>query len=714
MSGLRRAMRHPDRGNDPHNRAHELASDRLLEALHPQDAMWLDAHLAACDRCRALALAFEADRDLLFGLRDAPIAAPRDLGARLSGALDVEVRESLRAQARRRNRPARLAHAILRERATPPLLAERRRGGPVGWRFSQVLAGVSIAALIAVLVLPVAFAPGIRPGTPGAAGPSSAANALATPMRIGADPVAYVKSRDDGRFVIMSAPVNEVCAEQDAAACGTLDTAARTLVTLDVEPSAVVLGKRGDIAVVVSADAVYAVTVPIPPIEAPNVSSTQPTASVPAATPTRTGVSTTPPADTPVPSGSPVDTASPTPGTSSPATGSPTPPGSATAGSPTPTVTSATESPDGASQTPAVESASPSAVVESPSPTASSGIPGASDTPTAGSSPPVTSSETPPAPETPGPDETSQPVESQEPTPPPAPSPDPTIPPPTPAPTAARTLAIAQGVVVTGAPAAYSPDGRWVAFSARPIDGSAGPDVYAWRVGSQRATKVTHDGTSQFSMWFDNRLVISTLLAGGQPATRVADPVDLQARSSFLDPATGTREVVASAAWRPVVDPTHRRVVWWQGSFEWNAATSSWEPARGRLVIGDWTAMLEGTTEVVDNVPWSAGAADGATWDARWDPSGRRLAVWVSDGPDTHTGRLSLFTVNADGSLGQALLKEAASVGSFSLDAERLAWATPPGQDGQGSALHVLAWTATGDGQLKSLPDPQGPVIVSP
>ena len=37
--------------------------------------------------------------------------------------------------------------------------------------------------------------------------------------------------------------------------------------------------------------------------------------------------------------------------------------------------------------------------------------------------------------------------------------------------------------------AAYSPDGAWFAFTARPSDGSAGPDIYVWRVGDQLAER---------------------------------------------------------------------------------------------------------------------------------------------------------------------------------------------------------------------------------
>ena len=47
----------------------------------------------------------------------------------------------------------------------------------------------------------------------------------------------------------------------------------------------------------------------------------------------------------------------------------------------------------------------------------------------------------------------------------------------------ATALAIINDVVVVGETAAYSPDGTMLAFSARPADGSHGPDIYLWRLG---------------------------------------------------------------------------------------------------------------------------------------------------------------------------------------------------------------------------------------
>jgi hypothetical protein len=264
-----------------------------------------------------------------------------------------------------------------------------------------------------------------------------------------------------------------------------------------------------------------------------------------------------------------------------------------------------------------------------------------------------------------------------------------------------------------GAAAAYSPDGAWVAFSARPADGSGGPDVYAWRVGARRATALTDDGVSQFAGWNGDRLVISRVVVEGKPATADSPAAQVVPESRLVDPATGNTRTLGGQAWRPVVDPTHEHVAFWRGTFAWSPGDRAWMPHRGRLVIGNWAALRDGSGDTATDVPWSGTIADSADWSVRWNSSGERLAVWIADGQDQRSGRLSLFRVDPDGTLSPVVVKEAAALSSFSLDSERLAWATPPGKDGEGSRLSVYAWTANGDGQVESNPNADG-ILVAP
>ena len=676
MSGLQRAMRHPDRRSDPHARARALASDRFLAPLPGEDAAWLRDHLDACGPCRRMADSFAADRARILALREELPVPPRDLGARLSRALDVEVRRAVREDARRSRR------SLL--------------GSP-----SFALVGIAVAAVLAIVFLPLTLA-GLGIGNaPIVPGPGGSGAPAATPMTVDTQAVAWVQRQPDGSYVLSTAPVDLVCPGLDASSCGTLDGGAQQLVALTMKPSAVLLQHNGTSAVLVGRNALYAFSVPpearVTPTPVPSSSIATPGALSP--TPSVTGVAATPPAATPVPTGSP----SPRPtGTPSPAS--------------------------------AVPAASASAVP-------------AVSTPTASLLPTATPSGEPAA----------TPLASEVPT--PAASLV-SIPPASPAPSAAVTIPIVEGVVLVGAPPAYSTDGQWVAFSARPSDGTRGPDIYVWHVGDAKARPLTTDHASVFSAWDVDQILGSTVRPAGStgsgtsavkitaaasaepsatpspsaspaaatpaapspspavptghaapsasssPAVASAPP-SVPVVSFMLDPMTGARTPIARpAVWRPVVDPTNRSVVFWTGTQSLDPATNTWIPTNGRLVTADWQALVGPGDVTAIPLPGSAGLAGVTSWDVRWDPSGRHLAVWIAGATDQSAGRLSLFAVNADGSVGDTLLADIAALPGLSLGSDRLAWASPPGQNGQGSTMSVYAWSKDGAGSLHGAPDP--------
>ncbi len=703
MSGLQRATRHPDRINDPHVRAHTLASDALLGPLGSPDAAWLDEHLAGCEPCATTAGAFAEDAQLLRALRTDVPAAPRDLGARVSLALDEEVR---RAQRNRRSTDH----------------GRRRAPWPAFGRPGFAFAGLTAVAVVALLVAPLAVPVGTPPaGTP----PASSMLPAATPIIVDSQPVAWVRQAPDGTYVLATAEVRRVCAGADATACGTLDGGAQTLATLSVKPSSVLLSTSGGPAVVVGEEAVYAVA-----------------------------VASAAPVTTPGPEPSPVVTSEPV--QSPAASGEPT--------------------------SPPVGSPSPSDLPASPEPATPSTDPGAA-------------------------------------------TPLPTIQPATPAPSPAPAVAIVEGVVIVGTPPAYSADGQWVAFSARPADGSQGPDIYAWRVGEPQARVLTSDHGSVFSGWVGGAIVASTArvtelavpeasggatgspsevpaevpspppsleptpvvspapeasfepapspapdaspelgpvpnaLPGAVPAPDV-DPATVVARSYLIDPGSAVvTEIEREGVWRPVVDPTDRVAVFWEGSLAWNEVERAWLPVRGELVLADWQGVLAGppdpsatpdpnatsdpnatpdpaatpTPEATSSpdpssspaatdapvassdaaLPAAAADTDIADWEVRFDPAGRFLGVWVADPAAPGSGRLALVAVNSDASLGDVLLADAAALPGFSVGADRLAWSTPPGRNGQGSLVTVFAWSGADAGQLYGMPDPgEEPVVV--
>jgi hypothetical protein len=279
------------------------------------------------------------------------------------------------------------------------------------------------------------------------------------------------------------------------------------------------------------------------------------------------------------------------------------------------------------------------------------------------------------------------------------------------------TVEIARDVLVVGQSAAYSPDGDWFAFTARPADKSTGPDIYVWRVGDALAKPATSDHRSVFASWTEDAVVGSTVVA--RAATTGAS--DLSVSSFVLDPATRAATPVGGSRsiWRPAVDPTGRQAVYWSGSVR--ALNSGYAPDAGRLVLGPWSAdqssrggpSASAGTDSNGRTETTIAAGRMDDWDARWDDEGTHLAVWIADPENAAVGRLSLYRVDAfDGRIDmkEPLLDAQLATAGFSISRGKLVWAEPSADgSAEGGRIQVLAWTDTGSGQVESLP---GPVIV--
>lgn len=323
----------------------------------------------------------------------------------------------------------------------------------------------------------------------------------------------------------------------------------------------------------------------------------------------------------------------------------------------------------------------------------------------------------------------------------------------TPEPTPPGQQSIAEGVTVVGE-TAYSPDGSWLAFSARPIDSSTGPDLYLWKVGDAKAQPVTSDHETFFSGWFGNRILASRVVtaatgapvASGEPspvasatpatvespAVASSVPVESHPVSFLVDPATSvSQDLATSDVWLPSVDPSGRFATYWLGTVVPDAAGTGWVPATGRLVLDGWNAPLEADTSASPATTVGPGGSLGtlvgpagtpvdlvvgpiSAFDARFDPTGIRLAVWVADASDPTVGTLQLVVLDrAHGRIAQNLkpLPSVAALRGFSIDSGRLAWVTPPGQNGNQSVVQVIAWSADTYGQIETRPAGQ-PFIV--
>jgi hypothetical protein len=165
--------------------------------------------------------------------------------------------------------------------------------------------------------------------------------------------------------------------------------------------------------------------------------------------------------------------------------------------------------------------------------------------------------------------------------------------------------------------------------------------------------------------------------------------------------------------WRPTVDPTGRSAVWWDGAVEGDPTAGGWRPRAGRLVLGTWPAPgvdPSARTEEAEDV-LAAGPVD--DWQARWDETGTRLAVWLADGDDPTRGLLSLYGIDpSTGRIDQdeILLEDAPALPDFSIGSGRLAWLAAS-EDGS-SKVNVLAWGEAGIGQVELVPDASPLVIV--
>ncbi len=279
--------------------------------------------------------------------------------------------------------------------------------------------------------------------------------------------------------------------------------------------------------------------------------------------------------------------------------------------------------------------------------------------------------DTPPA----TPEQPTTPSETQEPTPEPTP-----VVAVTPVPGGA--VEIASNVIVVGSISGYNADGSRFAFTARPADGSAGPDVYVWNTDDTVARAVTTDHRSVLAGWDGRHLLVSRV-------------VDGTPRTFTVNAKTG--EVVAEqgrAAWLPTIAPSGDRAAWWDGSVRLADDGVTWAPESGRLVVGSWPDPVGGGQVLVEG-----GVPD---WQVRWAPDGSALAVWIAGKRSADPGLLDLYAIDPETGrvlVDSPLLKGADAFEGFSLQDGHLAWSAPG--NGGDRTVQVLGWE--GDAVLGGL-----------
>ncbi|MEO5965560.1 MAG: hypothetical protein ABIR11_08850 [Candidatus Limnocylindrales bacterium] len=566
-----------------HRRARDLAASRPDGFLTPDEAAWLDGHLAGCEACTLVAGSYAGQRDLFAAARAGMPVPPRDLWARTAAAIEAEGR---------------------------PKRAHRGAFHISSWVY---------APLAGMMVVAIAVGASLLNGLPAKESTSKGEEPDATPFAMAAGEIQVVGPGADGTYEFSRQLVGEVC-PISATSCGLAlspEITQRERLTTRAAYDAIISPNNDQIVVVErgsGSQGVYVVPVRATGIEGP---SAPPGSAAPTAVATL--AATASPSETP--SGTPAASSQPS------------------------------------------ASLEPSASAPVPSDAASS-TPAASDL----------AASDPPAP-TPDPSASASA----------APTPEPATPQPTVAvtPRPDGALEIARDVVMVGNTAAYSADGARFAFSARPSDGSTGPDVYVWSVGERLATAVTADHASLFSGWLDESVLVSRVVGG-------------QARTIILDLSTGDqRSAHGGPMWRPTVGPDARTGVWWDGTLKPTPDGHSWLPDAGRLVLEAWP---DGSASQV--------IADGriTDWQVRWDPSGKLLALWTTTGGPGDAGTLALYTVDPStgrADLANAKLAPEPAFDGFSIRKGRLTWSAPA--DGSDTTVQVLAWSGDRFGRLEIL-----------
>jgi hypothetical protein len=294
---------------------------------------------------------------------------------------------------------------------------------------------------------------------------------------------------------------------------------------------------------------------------------------------------------------------------------------------------------------------------------------------------------------------------------------------PTPSPTkgpevAPEPVAILDGYRVVGRAPEFSPDGEWVAFSARPAAAAAGADVFVWRSGWEQAVQVTDTHAGLFAGWFGGRILISDFVstpaaepsadltsddtptpdASPTPEVTPGPPGPPLAVSYLYDPVSDLASMIRRSMMLPSVDPTGRYIVYWSGTVVFNSSTGLWEAGKGDLYFDAWSNFrlaaiesgLPSAASLVDQgavrgqiLPVGTGPGTVQRWVVRWDALGGNVAVWVGDPGTADAGQVTLFRVDVSaGRLDTAnALLSAAARSNVAFDDSGFVYTSPSGTD---------------------------------
>jgi hypothetical protein len=155
-----------------------------------------------------------------------------------------------------------------------------------------------------------------------------------------------------------------------------------------------------------------------------------------------------------------------------------------------------------------------------------------------------------------------------------------------------KPTAILDGYEVVGRDPEFSADGSLVAFSARPVDHSTGPNVFIWRSGQEQARAVTSPHNADlFAGWMGGKILVNEISAATATGSATAGSNMIGTTSFLFDPATGDTEKIDRPMLVAGVDPTGQSLVYWSGSVEFDPASGLWQPGKGDLYYDTWADL---------------------------------------------------------------------------------------------------------------------------
>jgi hypothetical protein len=154
-----------------------------------------------------------------------------------------------------------------------------------------------------------------------------------------------------------------------------------------------------------------------------------------------------------------------------------------------------------------------------------------------------------------------------------------------------KPTAILDGYEIVGRGPEFSADGGLVAFSARPVDHSTGPDVFIWRSGQEQARAVTSRHADLFAGWFGQKILVSEIAAGTCADATTGGADTIKTTSCLFDPASGDIQRIDRPMLVAGVDPTGRYLVYWSGTVEFDTVSGLWQPGKGELYFDRWADL---------------------------------------------------------------------------------------------------------------------------